>query len=80
MRFAICIAVKNRSYVVVDKEDSYSFLQHVSDKIVDSPELQIEPTYTNTGQIVLELLPKMLRSLVAQKKPEDDWVCIYLDN
>ena len=79
MKLAICIAIKNRSLVVVDPEDSLSFLGHVSEKIEDCPDLSIKPWLTYKSQIILALLPKMIRSLMAQKKPEDDWVLVIVD-
>lgn len=79
MRVAFCVAVKNRSCVIVNKEDSLSFLQHVADQVLDCPELEINPWLTKENQIILPLLPKMLRSLVANKKPEDDWVLVVVD-
>lgn len=79
MRLAFCVAVKNRSCVIVDKEDSLSFLQHVADQLLECPELQIEPWHTKEDQLILPLFPKMVRSLVANKKPEDDWVLVVVD-
>jgi len=79
MRLAICIAIKNRSGVLVDPEDSLSFLNHVKEKIQDCPEFKREPLIASNKQILLPLLPMMLRSLVAQKKPEDDWVVVVVD-
>lgn len=79
MRLAFCVAVKNRSCVIVDKEDSLSFLQHRADQVLDCPELTIEPWCTKQDQIILPLLPKMLRSLLANKEPEDDWVLVVVD-
>lgn len=79
MRLAICIAVKNRSCVIVNPEDSLQYLQHVVEKIEEKPELQCKPYITNKNQIALLLLPKMLRSLMKQKKPEDDWVVVVVD-
>jgi hypothetical protein len=79
MRLAICIAIKNRSCVLVDPEDSLSFLNHVKENIRPCPEFTKEPMTTPRGQIILPLLPMMLRSLVAQKRPEDDWVVIVVD-
>ena len=77
MRLALCVAVKNRSCVIVDQEDSLSFLHHVN--IEDCPDFKIEPWFTKKGQIALPLLPKMLRSFVSQKKQEDDWVLVVVD-
>lgn len=79
MKLAICVAVKNRSCVIVEKENSLTFLQHVVDKIQDTPNLETKPYYTKDGKIALLLLPKMLRSLMKQKKPEDDWVVVIVD-
>jgi hypothetical protein len=79
MRLAICVAIKNRSCVIVEKEDSLSFLQHVQDKLIDCPEFRMEPWYTKQGQIALPLMPKMVRSLVAQKEETDDWVLVVVD-
>ena len=79
MRLAFCVAVKNRSCILVDKEDSLSFLQHVSDKIVDCPELKINPWITKDDQIALPLLPKMIRSLMSLYQENDDWVLVIVD-
>lgn len=79
MRLAICVAVKNRSCVIVDEEDSLSFLHHVAEKLVDTPVCETKVYKTNQNQIALLLLPKMLRSLMKQKKPEDDWVVVVVD-
>jgi hypothetical protein len=77
MRLALCVAVKNRSCVIVDKEDSLSFLRHVD--IEECPDYKINPWFTTKNQIALPLLPKMLRSFVSHKKPEDDWVLVVVD-
>ena len=79
MRLAICVTVKNRSCVIVDEEDSLSFLHHVKDKLQDTPQCEIKPYFTKQNQIALLLLPKMLRSLMKQKKQDDDWVVIVVD-
>jgi glycosyltransferase involved in cell wall biosynthesis len=79
MRLAICVAIKNRSCVIVDKEDSLSFLRHVANKIEDCPQFQINPMYTKENQIALSLFPNMLRSIVKNKTPEDDWVIVVVD-
>lgn len=73
------MTVKNRSCVFVDPEDSLQFLHHVAEKIEDCSELRVDPLQTNTGQLVLPLFPRMLHSLVSQKRPEDDWVLIVVD-
>jgi hypothetical protein len=79
MKLGICIAVKNRSCVIVDKEDSLSIIPHVLDKVVECPELSKCPLFTKENQIVLLLLPSLLRSLANQKRPEDDWSIIVVD-
>lgn len=79
MRLAFCVAIKNRSCVIVDKEDSLSFLQHVADQVLDCPELKIDPWMTKDDQVILPLFPKLLQSLVANKQPEDDWVLLVVD-
>ncbi len=73
------MALKNRSCVIVDKEDSLSFLHHVEEKIENSDDFVIEPWFTKEGKIALPLMPKMLRSFVHHKKPEDDWVLVVVD-
>jgi hypothetical protein len=79
MRLAICVAIKNRSCCIVDPEDSLSHLQHVKEKILDCPQFAREPQTLSNGQIILPLFPRMLKSLVAQKQPEDDWVLVVVD-
>jgi hypothetical protein len=79
MRLAICVTIKNRSCVLVDPENSLQFLHHVNEKIEDCEALKIQPWMTKEGQIALPLFPKMVRSLMAQKKPDDDWVLVVVD-
>lgn len=79
MRLAICIAVKNRSCIFVDKEESLQFLHHVAEKIEDCSEYTVCPLETKQGQLALPLLPRMLSSLMRQKKVDDDWVLIVVD-
>jgi glycosyltransferase involved in cell wall biosynthesis len=79
MRLAICVAIKNRSCVIVDEEDSLSYLHHVHDKLTDCPNQKINPIFTKDKKIALLLMPKMLRSLLSQKKEEDDWVLVVVD-
>lgn len=79
MRLAICVALKNRSCVIVDQENSLSFLHHVLDKLEDSKDFCIEPWMTKEKKIALPLMPKMLRSLIGHKTPEDDWVLVVVD-
>lgn len=78
MRLAFCITIKNRTCCKVEYEDSTPFLKHAEGKIGSSPyplnELEVE------GEtLVLRLFPKMIRSLVALKKPEDDWCIVVTD-
>ena len=79
MRLAICVAVKNRSCCIVDQENSLPCLQHVAHTLEDCSGFQIKPFYTRSNQIVLPLMPRMLKSLVRHKRPEDDWVLIVVD-
>jgi hypothetical protein len=79
MRVAICVAIKNRSCVIVDKEDSLSFLHHVADTIVDCPEFTITPWVSKDDRRILPLMPRMLQSLLIHKKAEDDWVLVIVD-
>lgn len=79
MRLAICIAIKNRSCVIVDPEDSLSFLKHVKENIEECGHYTKQPLLTQNGKIILPLMPLMLRSLVSQKRKEDDWVLVVVD-
>lgn len=79
MRLAICVAVKNRSCCIVDPEDSLQYLYHVADNLEDCKDYKVQQIETKTGQIVLPLFPRMLKSLMLQKKPEDDWVLVVVD-
>lgn len=79
MRLAICVALKNRSCVIVDKEDSLSFLHHVSGSIEDCPQFEMTPWLTKDDKRILPLMPRMLQSLVLHKKPDDDWVVVVVD-
>lgn len=78
MKLAFCIALKNRSNLEVEYEDSTPFLKHAEGKIVDSP-YPAHPLRTKDDRIILNLLPHMLTSLVKIKKPEDDWIIIITD-
>lgn len=79
MRLAICIAIKNRSCVIVEKEDSLSFLHHVADNLEDCPQFKMSPWMTKDEKIILPLMPRLLKSLILHKKPEDDWVVVVVD-
>ena len=81
MRLAFCVSLKNRSFVKVDPEDSLQYIKHFIDKITPTPpEYLQEPVEIDEKQkIVLHLFPKMIRSLLKQKRPEDDWILIVSD-
>jgi hypothetical protein len=79
MRLALCVAIKNRSCVIVDQEDSLSYLHHVQEKLTDCPSHKIKPILTKDDKLALLLMPKMIRSFVSLKKPEDDWVLVVVD-
>jgi glycosyltransferase involved in cell wall biosynthesis len=79
MRLALCVAIKNRSCVIVDQEDSLSYLQHVREKLTDCPHLKTNPIFTKDNKLALLLMPKMIRSFVSHKRPEDDWVLVVVD-
>jgi hypothetical protein len=79
MRLALCVAIKNRSCVIVDQENSLSYLHHVEENLTDSPTMKTNPIFTKDNKIALLLMPKMLRSFVSQKRPDDDWVLVVVD-
>lgn len=79
MKLGICVTVKNRSCVIVDKEDSLSILPHLIDKVVECPQDSKKPIYTKENKLILLLLPTMLRSLVSQKKDDDEWFLVIVD-
>lgn len=80
MNLGICITVKNRSNLVVNQEDPIVTYRHVGDDIMRSPlQNHFPPTLNRDGTITLNLLPKLLVSLVSVKKPEDKWTIIIVD-
>lgn len=83
MDLAICIAVKNRSNLIVQQEDPIATYKHIADKIiklpVNSTNLYFPPTLNSDGTITLNLLPKMLMSLTTIKRPTDNWTVIVVD-
>lgn len=80
MNLAICIAVKNRSNLVVYQEDPIETYKHVAHKIQITPsDSHFPPTLNRDATITLNLLPKLLMSLVAIKKPSDTWTVIIVD-
>jgi len=78
MRLAFCITIKNRSFLTVDYEDSTPYLKHAEGKITPSP-YPPNQILTHGDKLILTLFPKMIRSLVKLKKPEDDWVIVVTD-
>jgi glycosyltransferase involved in cell wall biosynthesis len=80
MDLAICIAVKNRSNLVVYQEDPIETYRHIADKIQRTPsDTHFPPTLNRDATITLNLLPKCLMSLVSIKKPSDKWTVIIVD-
>lgn len=79
MKIAFCIALKNRSCVIVEKEDSLKYCSHVTDKIVPYLHYTTPMIVTKDDRIGLLLFPNFLRSLVKHKQPSDDWVIVVTD-
>lgn len=81
MDLAICISVKNRSNLVVNQEDPNVTYRHLEkNKIIDSPsDSYFPPTLNRDDTITLNLLPKLLMSLVSIKRPLDKWSVIIVD-
>lgn len=79
MRLAICVAIKNRSCVLVQPENSLLLLAHVYDKLEPCEQHRMNVMMTKDGRIILPLMPRMLRSLATMKKAEDDWVLVVVD-
>lgn len=77
-RLAFCITIKNRSFLKVDIEDSTPFLKHAQGNIKPSP-YPHNNVQLDGDKLILTLFPKMIRSLVKLKKPEDDWVIVVTD-
>lgn len=78
MRLAICVSIKNRSCVITDVENSLDFVPN-KENIVDCEEFKQTPYMTANGKHALFLMPNMLRSLVRQKRVDDDWCIIVVD-
>ena len=77
----ICISIKNRSCIIVPEEDSLNFLNEENkEKVIDSPKDKYTPWKTKEGNIILTLMPKMLRSLMSHKRPEDNWLLVIVDS
>lgn len=80
MNLAICISVKNRSNLVVNQEDPIETYKHIASNIQDTPsEIHFPPTLNRDGTITLNLLPKLLMSLMSIKEESDNWTVIIVD-
>ena len=80
MDLAICICVKNQSNRIVEQEDPIETYKDIANKIQLSPtDSHFPPTLNRDGTITLNLLPKMLTSLVSVKRPSDTWTIIIVD-
>jgi hypothetical protein len=80
MNLGICITVKNRSNLVVNQEDPIETYKHLTTSIMRSPlQNHFPPTLNRDGTVTLNLLPKLLMSLVSVKKPTDKWTVIIVD-
>jgi len=80
MDLAICIAVKNRSNLIVHQEDPIETYKHIADKIQLTPsDSHFPPTLNRDATVTLNLLPKLLMSLVSVKKLHDRWTVIIVD-
>ena len=80
MDLAICIAVKNRSNLLVAQEDPNVMYKHLKGRLIPSPSDYVWNTDIRPDMSVqLRLLPNFLASLVAVKKPEDKWTVILID-
>jgi glycosyltransferase involved in cell wall biosynthesis len=80
MDLAICIAVKNRSNLVVYQEDPIETYKHIADKIQGTPSVShFPPTLNRDATITLNLLPKLLMSLRMVKTGNDNWTIIIVD-
>ena len=80
MDLAICIAVKNRSNLLVAQEDPNIMYRHLNGRLIQSPSTHTWTTDIKPDMSVqLRLLPNFLSSLVAVKKPEDKWTIIIID-
>ena len=80
MDLAICIAVKNRSNLLVQQEDPIKTYAHIADKIESTPSDSVfSHIIRQNGLVELQLLPNLLNSLVLIKRPEDKWTIIIID-
>jgi len=80
MDLAICIAVKNRSNLVVYQEDPIETYKHIASEIQLTPtDTHFPPTLNRDATITLNLLPKLLMSLRMIKTGNDNWTIIIVD-
>jgi len=80
MDLAICIAVKNRSNLVVYQEDPIETYKHIASKIQGTPsDSHFPPTLNRDATVTLNLLPKLLMSLRMIKTGNDRWTVIIVD-
>ena len=75
---AICVSLKNRSNLIVKQEDpnTYNFIAKL---LEPAPSITEPPRTLPNGDIELRLLPRMLASLKAIQRPEDQWHVIIVD-
>jgi len=80
MDLAICIAIKNRSNLLVSQEDPIKMYAHIADKIEPTPSNSVfSHIIRDNGLVELQLLPNLLNSLILIKRPEDKWTIILID-
>jgi hypothetical protein len=80
MRLAICVTIKNRSRVVVAHEDTFSLLPvDLQMQVIAAPPSCRIPADKEGEDYVLQLFPRLVKSLLATKKPTDDWVLVVVD-
>ena len=80
MDLAICIVVKNHSNLVVNQGDSIDKYKDIQHKVeITHSKIHFPPTLNRDQTVTLNVLPKMLLSLVEVKKPGDKWTVIIVD-
>jgi hypothetical protein len=76
MDLAICIAVKNRSNLVVYQEDPIETYKHIAEKIQSTPsDTHFPPTLNRDATITLNLLPKTCDALKAKNVSK---ICVFI--
>jgi hypothetical protein len=79
MRLGICIAVKDRSYQVVQSDPPEAY-DHIKKSIQLTPSDQLEPPeVSSNGDITITPLPTLLKSLARIHQASDDWHVIITD-